>query len=248
MFKLLPFSAAKGTGRRLANFASSPWLLGEGDEARFADTLANSGAAWHRITHKIGWFKKFHMLQAKPAEMIVVQSFLQDAHRTLGADKLVVGLPSRDAIIAADHAQLARLMVITTLRYTEVAEPEKLSPDLFIVEQGKIVAMALNTLLEQEIPAAAEVKRVLLVGGCGEFHIVAGRDPQSLLDLVDKFVSFASEKWVSDPKFTGECVMFVKAPETMQPMLDELAASLTAAVETSGCRDRLRFRVEHTLC
>jgi len=218
--------------------------MGEGEEAPFVQSLASSGARWDRITHKLGWFKKFYVLQSTPAEMVLVRDFLRAAHRNLGATKLVVGIPSSDVIIAADYEQLARLMVIATLRFTEVDASKQLSPDLFVVEDGAIVGTLVNTFLEEEVPESPEVKRVLRIGPVGEFHIVAGRDEEALLELGRKFVGFAAEKWLSDPKFGGDCVMFVTAPETMQPTLDELASELAAATETWGCSDRLRFRVE----
>ena len=222
--------------------------MGEGEEAPFVESLAASGARWNRITHKLGWFKKFYVLQSAPAEMVLVRDFLREAHRMLDAKKIVVGIPSPDVIIAAEYEQLARLMVIATLRFTQVDVAEQLSPDLFVVEDGEVVELVFNTLLPAVVPETTEVERVIMVGAVGEFHVVAGRDEQSLLELGRKFVGFAAEKWVPNPKFGGDCVMFVTAPESMEPTIHELASELAAALDESGCGDRLRFRVEHTPC
>ena len=48
--------------------------------------------------HKTGWFKRFRFLQAAPADLVLVKSFLDEAHRVLRTDELVVALPSTDMI------------------------------------------------------------------------------------------------------------------------------------------------------
>jgi hypothetical protein len=244
MYRLEPANAVMGRGHRLTNFVRSPWVMGEGDEAQFVEQLASSGAAWTRVTHQVGWFKRFHLLQSTPAEMVLVHNFLLEAHRTLGAAKLVVGVPSRDTIVAADHAGLARLMVITTLRYMEVPEAQKLSADLLVVEDGDVVGMVLNTLLEKEMSAEATLDRALRVGPDGEFHLSAGTEVESLFGLAENVISFVAEKWSSDPTFSGESTVFITAPEAMKPALDELASFISVAATETGI-ERLRFRVEH---
>jgi len=248
MFKLAAPNAALDHGRRLTASPRSPWVIGTGDEARFVEDLAGSGARWQRITHKVGWFKKFHMLESTPAEMVLVRSFLEEAHRTLAARTLVVGIPANDVIIAADRAEVARVMVIATLRFTQVEDSRKLTPDLFRVEDGVVVGMVINTLLEAELPETAEVTRVLQVGRTAEFHVTAGRDVDSLFDLAEDFVGLLADKWLPDPTFGGDCVLFVTAPETMQSTLDALTSEVDAAIKAAGCAGRLRFRIERVPC
>jgi len=227
--------------------AAEPPIM-DGSSAPFVEALARVATPWQRVVHKLGWFKKWHFLQSTPAEMILVKSFLRDAHHQLKASKVVVGIPSSDVIIAADYEQLARLMVITTLRYTEVDDANKVSADLFTIEDGAITGMVLNTLLPDGPAETTEVDRVLRVGPDAEFHVTAGQDQETLFELADHFVGFAVKEWAQDPQFSGRCTVFVTAPDEIQPTLDDLASTLVAATEASGCGERLTFRVERVPC
>ena len=135
-------------------------------------------------------------------------------------------------------------MVITTLRYTEVPGAQKLSADLLVVEDGNVVGMVLNTLLEKETSAEATLDRALRVGPHGEFHLSAGTKAESLFSLAENVISFVAETWSSDPTFSGESTVFITAPEAMKPALDELAGFMSVAATETGI-ERLRFRVEH---
>lgn len=68
-------------------------MIGDGDEAHSVEQLASSAAVWTRLTHKVGWFKRFHLLQSTPAEMVLVRNFLLDAHRMLGGLRCRIARP-----------------------------------------------------------------------------------------------------------------------------------------------------------
>jgi hypothetical protein len=202
-----------------------------------------AGATWTRHAHTLGAVD-FEILQSTPAELVLVRSFLDEAHRELGATKLVIGMPSRDTIIAAGYPRLVQLMVITTLRFTEVPAEDQLSPELFVVEGGAIVALVLNTLLETELPAESTFERALRVGADGEFHLTAGTDLDSLFDLLEQLVGFVAEKWSADPTFSGKSTMFITAPEEMKASFDPIRDYVTTVAQETGV-ERLRFHLEH---
>jgi hypothetical protein len=204
---------------------------------------AGSGATWTRHAHTQGAVD-FDILQSTPAELVLVRSSLEEAHRKLGAAKLVIGMPSRDTIIAADYERIVQLMVITTLRFTEVPAAEQLSPDLLVVEDGVIVALVLHTLLETELAAETTFERALRVGADGEFHLTAGTDLDALLDVVGQVVDFVAENWSADATFSGKSTMFVTAPEDLKVSFGAIRNYVTTVAKETGI-ERLRFRVEH---
>jgi len=247
MLKLVAFDKAEGRGRRLVDVWKSPWLVGGGDEASYVGELARSGASWSWVVHKTGWFKRLRFLKARPAEMVLVKSFLDEAHNMLRTDALAIALPSTDTLLAARTEDAGQLMIISTLRYTEPgAQP--ISPDLLLCEHGKLAGMMLNTFVDEPMPALTEIKRVVRVGSNAEFHVVAGRDEESLFDAARGMVSFAVTRFAPDPTFSGECTVFLSAPEASGAKLDTLAATFEGAVENAGQADRLQFRVVHTPC
>jgi len=247
MSRVVAFDKAEGRGRRLVNVWKSPWVVADGDEASYVAQLARGGARWRPVVHKTGWFKRLRFLTATPADMVLVKSFLDEAHEMLGTDELAIALPSTDMILAARAQDGGQLLIISTLRYTEPgAQP--VSPDLLLCERGLLVGMMLNTFVDKPMPALTEIKRVARVGSNAEFHVVAGRDEESLFEAALGMVEFAATRLAPDPSFSGQCTVFLTAPEASAPKLDTLAATFEGAIENAGQSDRLHFRVVHTPC